>query len=69
MTNTELTPDACERVCDFTTLLREQGYAEGKITHYDRSCRHFVVWLETQKLELVDVNQGCQSRSNNPTSF
>ena len=62
MTDILANPDAFERVRDFTTHLRKQGYAEGTIAHYDGSCRHFAVWLEGQSIPLAKIDEAVVSR-------
>ncbi|MBO9443916.1 hypothetical protein J7363_17640 [Phaeobacter italicus] len=62
MTDILANPDAFDRIRDFTTHLRKQGYAEGTITHYDRSCRHFATWLEGQSIPVAEIDKEVVSR-------
>ena len=49
--------DGLRRIAEFTAYLGEQGYAPGTIKSYDKSCRHFVVWLHQHRIGLAAVDE------------
>lgn len=49
--------DGLRRIGEFTAYLSEQGYAPETIKRYDRSCRHFIVWLHQHRISLAAVDE------------
>ncbi len=54
--------DGLRRIAEFTTYLSEQGYAPGTIGGYENSCRHFVTWLQQNRIALAAIDKGIVSQ-------